>query len=97
MPRPNSTEFPLDDAALKQRLEQDEHGRIYMSGEASGRNSASKRSLTQANRKCSKWLKPSSLHRIPTPLKRCSRSVSHLQALSTMPLPNSKPNSLNFS
>jgi hypothetical protein len=25
MPRPSSTEFPLDDAALEQRLEQDEH------------------------------------------------------------------------
>jgi hypothetical protein len=32
---------------------------------------ASKRPLTQAKRKCSKWLNPSSLQRMPTPLKRC--------------------------
>jgi hypothetical protein len=36
-------------------------GRIYGLGEASGKNKASKRSLTQAKRRCSKWLKPSSL------------------------------------
>jgi len=48
-------------------------GRIYPLGEASGRNSASKRPLTQASRRCNKWLKPSSLHRMPTPLKRCAK------------------------
>jgi hypothetical protein len=37
-------------------------------------------------------LKPSSLQRIPTPLKRCW--MSHLQALSTIPDPRGKPSSL---
>ena len=69
-------------------------GRIYELGEASGANKASKRPLTQAKRRWSKWLKPSSLQRIPTPLKRCW--INHLHALSTIPLPSGNPNSLNL-
>ena len=36
-------------------------------------------------------VKPFSLQRIPTPLKRCW--MSHLHALSTIPLPRGKPRS----
>ena len=39
-------------------------------------------------------VKLSSLQRIPTPLKRCW--MSHLHALSTIPLPIGKPRSLYF-
>ena len=67
-------------------------GRIYGFGERVKVNNASKRPLTQASLRCTRWLKPSSLHRIPTPLKRCW--MSHLQALSTIPEPSGNPNSL---
>src|SRR6266571_1960031 len=63
------------------------HGRSYWFG-----NKASKRPLTQASLRCTRWWKPSSLHRIPTPLKRCW--MSHLQALSTIPDPRGNPSSL---
>ena len=58
-------------------------GRSYGFGDRAKPNKASKRPLTQASLRCKRWLKPSSLHRIPTPLKRCW--MSHLQALSTIP------------
>jgi cytochrome c peroxidase len=48
------------------------NGRIYDLGEGiEAEKKESKRPFTQANRKWSRWLKPSSLQRIPTPLKRC--------------------------
>jgi hypothetical protein len=55
-------------------------GRIYEFGDRVKPNKVSKRPFTQASLRCKRWLKPSSLHRIPTPLKRCW--MSHLQALS---------------
>ena len=67
-------------------------GRSYWFGDRVKPNKASKRPLTQASLRCKRWLKPSSLHRIPTPLKRCW--MSHLQALSTIPEPSGKPSSL---
>ena len=67
-------------------------GRIYEFGDRAKSNKVSKRPLTQASLKCKRWLKPSSLQRIPTPLKRCW--MSHLQALSTIPLPMGKPRAL---
>src|SRR5215813_10212957 len=67
-------------------------GRIYQFGDGDKPNKASKRPLTQASRRCKRWLNPSSLHRMPTPLKRCW--MSHLQALSTIPDPSGKPSSL---
>jgi hypothetical protein len=63
-------------------------GRIHKLGEARS-NRDSKRSLVQARRKCSRWLRPDSLQRMPTPLKRCW--MSHLHALSTQPLPIGSP------
>jgi REP element-mobilizing transposase RayT len=70
---------------------QDHVGRIYQFGDRVKPNKVSKRPLTQASRRCQRWLHPSSLQRIPTPLKRCG--MSHVQALSTMPLPNGNPSS----
>jgi len=67
-------------------------GRSYGFGDWAKPNKASKRPLTQASLRCKRWLKPSSLHRIPTPLKRCW--ISHLQALSTIPEPSGKPRAL---
>ena len=61
-------------------------GRSYEFGDRVKSNNASQRPLIQASLRCKRWLKPSSLHRIPTPLKRCW--MSHLQALSTIPLPS---------
>jgi len=49
---------------------------------------ASNRWFTHAKRRWSKWLKPSSLQRIPT-LNRCW--INHLHALSTIPEPIGKP------
>ena len=69
-----------------------EPGRSYRFGDWARPNNASKRPLTQASLRCKRWLKPSSLHRIPTPLKRCW--MSHLHALSTIPLPSGSPNAL---
>src|SRR5262245_44756813 len=69
-----------------------EMGRIYECGDRSKLNKASKRPLTQASLRCRRWLKPSSLQRIPTPLNRCW--MSHLQALSTIPEPSGKPRAL---
>ena len=46
-------------------------GHSYRFGDWARPNKASKRPLTQASLRCKRWLKPSSLHRIPTPLKRC--------------------------
>jgi len=57
---------------------QNGHGRSYGFGDGAKPNKASKRPLTQASLRCKRWLKPSSLHRIPTPLKRCW--ISHLRA-----------------
>jgi len=76
----------------RKRVETAGSGRIYGFGERVKVNNASKRPLTQASLRCTRWLKPSSLHRIPTPLKRCW--MSHLQALSTIPEPSGNPNSL---
>ena len=59
------------------------HGRSYESGDRAKPNNVSMRPLTQASLRCKRWLKPSSLHRIPTPLKRCW--MSHVPALSTIP------------
>ena len=71
-------------------------GRIYDLGEGQrAGKKLSKRPFTQANRKCSRWLNPSSLQRIPTPLNRCC--MSHLQVLSTKPLPIGISISLNLS
>src|SRR6266705_2926501 len=67
-------------------------GRSYWFGDKAKSNKASKRPLTQASLRCTRWWKPSSLHRIPTPLKRCW--MSHLQALSTIPDPRGNPSSL---
>ena len=67
-------------------------GRIYRFGDRVKPNKVSKRPLTQASLRCKRWLNPSSLQRMPTPLKRCW--MSHLQALSTMPLPSGHPSSL---
>ncbi len=50
------------------------HGRSYGFGDWAKTNKASKRPLTQASLRCKRWLKPSSLQRIPTPLNRCSHS-----------------------
>src|SRR6266702_997755 len=47
------------------------HGRSYGFGDWAKTNKASKRPLTQASLRCKRWLKPSSLQRIPTPLNRC--------------------------
>ena len=68
-------------------------GRIHNLGEEG--KQVSKRSLTQANRIRSKWVKLSSPQRIPTPLKRCW--ISYLQALSTKPLPIGSPMPFNWS
>jgi len=46
-------------------------GRSYGFGDWAKTNKASKRPLTQASLRCKRWLKPSSLQRIPTPLNRC--------------------------
>ncbi len=78
------------------------HGRISQLGElcwdsffnaplevSLGSKSVSKVPLTHAKRRCNKWLKPSSLHRIPTPLKRCwisQRSGSRAGLLPPSPL-----------
>jgi len=70
----------------------DADGRSYGFGDWAKPNKALKRPLTQASLRCTRWLKPSSLHRIPTPLKRCW--MSHLQALSTIPDPRGNPSSL---
>lgn len=43
-------------------------GRIYDLGEEKNESNVP---FTQAKRRCSKWLNPSSLQRIPTPLNRC--------------------------
>src|SRR5262249_40958761 len=67
-------------------------GRSYEFGDRAKPNKVSKRPLPQASLKCTRWLQPSSLHRIPTPLKRCW--MSHLQALSTIPEPSGTPSSL---
>src|SRR2546428_2765357 len=67
-------------------------GRSYGFGDWAKTNKASKRPLTQASLRCKRWLKPSSLQRIPTPLNRCC--ISHVQALSTLPLPRGNPNAL---
>jgi hypothetical protein len=64
-------------------------GRSYEFGDRAKPNKASKRPFTQASLRCKRWLKPSSLHRMPTPLKRCW--MSHVQALSTMPEPSGNP------
>jgi hypothetical protein len=47
------------------------YGRIYGFGDRAKPNKASKRPLTQASLRCTRWLNPSSLQRIPTPLNRC--------------------------
>ena len=49
----------------------DNDGRSYGFGDWAKTNKASKRPLTQASLRCKRWLKPSSLQRIPTPLNRC--------------------------
>ena len=64
-------------------------GAVTGSGIWARPNNASKRPLTQASLRCKRWLKPSSLHRIPTPLKRCW--MSHLHALSTYHCPAAAP------
>jgi hypothetical protein len=61
-------------------IEIDTHGRSYEFGDRAKPNKASKRPFTQASLRGTRWVKPSSLHRMPTPLKRCW--MSHLQALS---------------
>jgi hypothetical protein len=71
-----------------------EIGRIYRFGDWAKLNKASKRPLTHASLRCKRWLNPSSLHRIPTPLKRCW--ISHVQARSTMPDPSGHPSSLSL-
>src|SRR4030095_4241853 len=68
------------------------NGRSYEFGDRAKSNKASQRPLIQASLRCKRWLKPSSLHRIPTPLKRCW--MSHLHALSTIPEPSGSPSSL---
>jgi len=45
------------------------NGRSYESGDRAKPNNVSMRPLTQASLRCKRWLKPSSLHRIPTPLR----------------------------
>ena len=67
-------------------------GRSYGFGDKAKTNKVSKRPLTQASLRCKRWLNPSSLPRIPTPLQRCW--MSHVQALSTMPEPRGKPSAL---
>src|ERR1051326_271963 len=69
-------------------------GRSYVLGEgwSCTPNKASKEPFTQASLRCNKWLNPASLQRIPTPLNRCW--MSHLHALSTIPLPRGKPKAL---
>ena len=67
-------------------------GRSYEFGDRAKSNKASQRPLIQASLRCKRWLKPSSLHRIPTPLKR--GWMSHLQALSPIPEPHGSPSSL---
>ncbi len=69
-------------------------GRSYGFGDWDKRNKASKRPVIQASLRCKRWVKPSSLQRIPTPLKRCW--MSHVHALSTIPLPSGKPSSLSL-
>jgi hypothetical protein len=66
-------------------------GRFYVLGEACTCicNNAAKEPWTQASRQGNSWLKPSALHRIPTPLQRCW--ISHWHALSPIPLPRGKP------
>ena len=81
-----------DQGALVPNDGLDTGGRIHELGE--GVNRVSKRSLAQASRSMSKWLKPSSLQRMPTPLKRCW--MSHFTALSTKPLPSGMPSALKL-
>ena len=53
------------------RANENLRGRSYRFGDKVKPNKASKRPLTQASLRCKRWLKPSSLQRIPTPLNRC--------------------------
>lgn len=64
--------FPKSILSAPDRRDQYPKGRIYPLGEATeGVNKSSKRELTQASRRCRSAMNPSSLHRMPTPLKRC--------------------------
>jgi tetratricopeptide (TPR) repeat protein len=47
-----------------------EVGRIYQLGGTPG-NRESNRPFSQQSRRCSRWVKPSSLQRMPTPVNRC--------------------------
>jgi len=47
------------------------NGRSYGFGDRDKTNKVSKRPLTHASLRCKRWLKPSALQRIPTPLNRC--------------------------
>ena len=74
------------------RREIHDGGRSYWFGDRVKPNKASKRPLTQASLRCQRWLKPSALHRMPTPVKR--GWMSHVPALSTMPDPSGNPQAL---
>ena len=67
-------------------------GRIYGCGDRAKPTKTSKRPLPQASLRGKRGLNPSSLQRIPTPLHRCC--ISHVQALSTLPLPSGTPRAL---
>jgi len=69
-------------------------GRIYRFGDRAKPNKASKRPLTQASLRGTRWVTPSSLHRLPTPVQRCWRS--HGQALATIPDPSGHPRALSL-
>jgi len=58
------------EAGMSKAQAGDDYGRSYEFGDWAKTNKASKRPLTQASRRCKRWLKPSSLQRIPTPLNR---------------------------
>ena len=67
-----------------------DHGRIYDFGDwRQAKQEASKHPSTHANLRCKRWLKPFSLQRIRTPLKRCW--ISHFYVLSTIPPQSASP------
>jgi hypothetical protein len=61
-------------------------GRSYEFGDRAKPNKVSKRPLTQASLRCTRWLNPSSLHRIPTPWVRHGRLADLGYAFELAPL-----------
>ena len=74
-------------------LEIHPQGRSYEFGDRAKPHKVSKRPLPQARRRCPRWVQPSSLHRMPPPVKRWW--LRHFPALSTIPDPSGQPRSLS--